>query len=124
LCPKREIVAVADGAQASLKLLEHCRKLSNPMTFISRFGLDGALYEAAPPRRPGQIGRARLKGERLPNLSTVAQQASDLRRCARLGAKGVVDTGADLLLVAAQTDTVKVRRAIVERLTDAVCYAA
>jgi hypothetical protein len=70
------------------------------MTFVSRFGLDGALYEAASPRRPGQIGRARLKGERLPNLSVLAQQASHLRRCARLGAKGVVDTGADLLLVA------------------------
>src|SRR5829696_3832805 len=27
----------------------------------------------APPRRPGQRGRARIKGERLPNLSEVAQ---------------------------------------------------
>ena len=32
-----------------------------------------ALYEPAPPRRPHQIGRPRLKGERLPNLSVVAQ---------------------------------------------------
>jgi hypothetical protein len=71
--PKREIVAVADRAYASLKLLERCRKLSNPVTFITRLRLDGALYEPAPPRRPGQIGRPRLKGERLPNLSEVAQ---------------------------------------------------
>jgi hypothetical protein len=35
--------------------------------------LDAALYEPAPPRRPHQIGRPRLKGERLPNLSVVAQ---------------------------------------------------
>jgi DDE superfamily endonuclease len=71
--PKREIVAVADRAYASLKLLENCRKLSNPITFITRLRLDAALYEPAPPRRAGQLGRPRLKGERLPNLSEVAQ---------------------------------------------------
>jgi hypothetical protein len=71
--PEREIVAVADGAYASLKLLDRCRKLSRPITFVSRLRLDAALYEPAPPRRPGQIGRPRLKGERLPNLSVVAE---------------------------------------------------
>jgi hypothetical protein len=35
--------------------------------------LDAALYEPAPPRRPGQLGRPRIKGERLPSLSEVAQ---------------------------------------------------
>src|SRR5215204_6042479 len=74
--PQREIVAVADRAYASLKLLESCRKLSNPITFISRLRLDAALYEPAPPRRPRQIGRPRLKGERLPNLSEVAQETN------------------------------------------------
>src|ERR687898_742128 len=71
--PQREMVAVADRAYASLKLLDRCRKLSNPITFISRLRLDAALYEPAPPRRPHHIGRPRLKGERLPNLSEVAQ---------------------------------------------------
>jgi hypothetical protein len=71
--PQREIVAVADRAYASLKLLSRCRSLSKPVTFITRLRLDAALYEPAPPRRPGQIGRPRLKGERLPNLSEVAQ---------------------------------------------------
>ncbi len=71
--PQREIVAVADRAYASLKLLDCCRKLSNPITFITRLRLDAALYEPAPPRHPGQIGRPRLKGERLPNLSVMAQ---------------------------------------------------
>jgi hypothetical protein len=69
--PQREIVAVADRAYASLKLLDRCRKLSDPITFVTRLRLDAALYEPAPPRRPGQIGRPRLKGERLPNLSEV-----------------------------------------------------
>ena len=72
--PQREIVAVADRAYASLKLLDQCRKLSNPITFITRLRLDAALYEPAPARRPGQIGRPRLKGERLPNLSELAQE--------------------------------------------------
>jgi DDE superfamily endonuclease len=71
--PQREIVAVADRAYASLKLLKSCRKLRNPITFITRLRLDAALYEPAPPRRPHQIGRPRLKGERLPNLSEVAE---------------------------------------------------
>jgi hypothetical protein len=71
--PRREIVAVADRAYASLKLLDRCRKLCDPITFVSRLRLDAALYEPAPPRRPRQIGRPRLKGERLPNLSAVSE---------------------------------------------------
>jgi hypothetical protein len=71
--PEREIVAVADSAYASLKLLFRCRSLSKPVTFITRLRLDAALYEPAPPRRPGQRGRPRLKGERLSNLSEVAE---------------------------------------------------
>jgi hypothetical protein len=53
--PEREIVAVADGAYASLKLLDRCRKLPELITFVSRLRLDGALYEPAPPRHPSQI---------------------------------------------------------------------
>jgi hypothetical protein len=71
--PGREIVAVAEGGYASLKLLDRCRRLREPITFITRLRLDAALYEPAPPRYSGQMGRPRLKGERLPNLSTVAE---------------------------------------------------
>lgn len=71
--PEREIVAVADGTYASLRLLERCRSLSNPIVFVTRLRLDAALYEPAPPRKPGQMGRPRLKGERLENLSVVAE---------------------------------------------------
>jgi hypothetical protein len=76
--PEREIVVVADGAYASLKLLDRCRGLSRPVAFITRLRLDAALYEPAPPRRPGQIGRPRLKGDRLPNLSVVAEDPTTL----------------------------------------------
>ena len=71
--PEREIVAVADRAYASLKLLDRCRRLRRPIAFVTRLRLDAALYEPAPSRRPGQIGRPRIKGERLPNLTAVAR---------------------------------------------------
>src|SRR3954447_12609424 len=71
--PEREIVAVADSGYASLRLLDRCRGLSKPIKFITRLRLDAALYESAPPRKPGQIGRPRLKGERLANLSVVVE---------------------------------------------------
>ena len=71
--PERRIVAVADGGYASLKLLDRCRRLSDPITFITRLRLDAALYEPAPPREAGQMGRPRLKGECLPNLSMIAE---------------------------------------------------
>jgi hypothetical protein len=72
--PQREIVAVADGGYASLKLLDRCCRLSSkPITFITRLRLDAALYEPASPRKPHQMGRPRLKGERLANLSAVAE---------------------------------------------------
>jgi hypothetical protein len=70
-------VAVADSAYASLRLLASCRRfLPKPVTFITRLRLDAALYDPAPPRRAGQMGRARPKGERLPNLAVVAEVQS------------------------------------------------
>jgi hypothetical protein len=78
--PHREIVAVADSTYASLKLPERCRELRNPITFITRLRLDAALYEPAPPRYPGQMGRPRLKGERLPNISIVAEDPTTVWR--------------------------------------------
>lgn len=82
--PEREIVAVADSAYASLKLLFRCRSLSSPVTFITRLRLDAALYEPAPVRRPGQRGRPRLKGERLPNLSVVAEDPATVWKPAKI----------------------------------------
>ncbi len=74
--PNREVVAVADSSYASLKLLHRCRNLRKPLTFVTRLRLDAALYDPAPPRTPGQRGGPRLEGERLPNLSAVAEDPS------------------------------------------------
>ena len=66
-------MAVAnDDAYASLKLLDRCRRLRKPISFITHLRLYVALYEPAPPRRPGQI-EPRLEGELLSNLSVVAE---------------------------------------------------
>ena len=76
----REIVAVADSTYASLKLLDRCRRLTAPITFITRLRLDAALYEPAPLREPHQLGRPRLKGGRLPNLCAVAEDSATVWR--------------------------------------------
>ena len=61
-CPERKIIAVADGTCAAPELLDRCRSLANPITFITRLRLDAALYDPAPPYLPGQMCRLRTKG--------------------------------------------------------------
>ena len=66
--PNRPIVIVADSAFAALDFLGAARRHA---TVITRLRLDAALYAPAPERRPGQRGRTRLKGQRLPALRQV-----------------------------------------------------
>jgi hypothetical protein len=74
--PDREIVVVADSGYSVLDLLHVCQRLPDPITMITRLRLDAALYEPAPPKRKGQVGRPRLKGKRLPTLASVLSDAS------------------------------------------------
>ena len=69
--PKRKIVIVADSSYAALKLLDSLLTLPNPVYMVTQLRLDAALYEPAPARKEGQIGRSRKKGERLPTLSAI-----------------------------------------------------
>lgn len=57
-----------------LDLLRFCQSLNHPVTFVTRLRLDAALHEPAPPRHPGQIGRPRLKGGRLPTLKQLVDE--------------------------------------------------
>ncbi|HVB10851.1 MAG TPA: transposase, partial [Bacillota bacterium] len=62
---------VGDGAYASLA------KLGLPRTaVISRLRRDAALYDRPAPRQPGQRGRPRKKGDRLPAPPDLAAQAA------------------------------------------------
>ena len=67
--PRRARVVVADSGYAAIALLARCARLAHPVTLITRLRLDAALYEPAPPRRPRQNGRPRVKGRRLPTLA-------------------------------------------------------
>lgn len=70
--PARELVVVADNSSfAALELLGAVAQRSLPIHMITRLRLDAALYEPAPPRPAGTMGRPRLKGKRLPNLKQV-----------------------------------------------------
>ena len=70
---------VADSSYAALDLLAFCQSMSSTVTFITGLRMDAVLYEPAPPRLPGQIGRPRVKGQRLPTLKELADQPTTLR---------------------------------------------
>jgi hypothetical protein len=67
--PGREIILVGDSSFAALDLLAALRH--HGMVCVTRLRLDAALYEPAPPRKPGTKGRPRKKGTRLPTLAQV-----------------------------------------------------
>jgi hypothetical protein len=69
--PNRRLVIVADSSFAAIELLAGLQKLAQPICMITRFRLDAALYKPAPERQPGQMGRTRKKGQRLPTLEQV-----------------------------------------------------
>ncbi len=69
--PERPLVVVGDSAYAVLDFLAATRGAA---TVVTRLRLDARLFAPAPPRQPGQRGRPRIKGDRLPSL---AQRAAD-----------------------------------------------
>src|SRR5262249_1014636 len=64
--PTRRLVVVGDRAYAALELLDAVRAVA---TVVARLRLDARLFMPPPPRMPGQKGRPRLVGNRLPNLT-------------------------------------------------------
>jgi DDE superfamily endonuclease len=64
--PERRLVVVGDRSYAALELLDAVRPVA---TMVARLRLDARLFAPPPPRRPGQMGRPRLVGDRLPNLT-------------------------------------------------------
>src|SRR4051794_18369660 len=59
--PGREIVLLGDSSFAALELLAALAR--HGMICVTRLRLDAALYEPAPPRRPGTVGRPRTRSE-------------------------------------------------------------
>ena len=71
--PGRKLIVVMDAGYAAIDFLWRVAKLANPITLIARFRLDAALYQPAAERQPGQVGRPRKKGKRLPTLKKVLE---------------------------------------------------
>ena len=69
--PERDLVVVADGGYAKREFLRHCQGMSKPIVVVTKLRKDASLYQPAPPRRSGQIGRPRVVGARLPSPTTV-----------------------------------------------------
>jgi hypothetical protein len=68
--PDRSLVLTADGFYAPL-----AGRRPDRTHLISRMRCDAALYTMPPPRRPGQRGRPRKKGKRLPSPAAMAAHA-------------------------------------------------
>jgi hypothetical protein len=68
--PDRQVHLVADAAYAGRAL----RGLPQGVTVTTRLRADAALYALPGPRQPGQRGRPRVKGDRLPELVVLAAQ--------------------------------------------------
>jgi DDE superfamily endonuclease len=76
--PGRRVIAVGDSSFSAIELL---RDVGRHLCMISRLRLDAGLYEPAPPRMPGTLGRPRVKGARLPSLlERLADPATAWRR--------------------------------------------
>jgi len=64
--PDRMLVFVADSSFAVFVLLDKVSRLKN-VSLITRLRLDAQLYDFVPERKPGQMGRPRVKGARRPS---------------------------------------------------------
>jgi hypothetical protein len=69
LAPGRTVYAVGDGAYGNRATME-----GRPpnVEVVGRLRLDAALFAPPPPRRPGQMGRPRTRGDRLPTPAQLA----------------------------------------------------
>jgi hypothetical protein len=84
----RRVDLVTDGAYAGRQL----RDLPAQVTVTCRLRADAALHRLAPPRRPGTRGRPRTRGDRLPELTTLAGMVTTpfaLLRVTRYGRHGL-----------------------------------
>jgi len=73
--PQRRFLLVADGFYAPL-----AGRLNSQTHLVSRMRADAAIYQLPPERKPGQHGRPRKKGQRLPPPAEIAQTTPAWKR--------------------------------------------
>ena len=68
---EQDLVLVCDGGYAKREFLRYCQNMPKPIVVVAKLRKDAARYQPAPPRRPGQNGRPRIVGARLPSPTAV-----------------------------------------------------
>ena len=92
--PDRNLVVVCDGGYAKREFLLHCQSRSKPIVVVAKLRKDASLYQPALPRRPGQIGRPRVVGARLPSPTALLDDpATQWIPC-----RATTSDGADLMI--------------------------
>ncbi|MEO6590380.1 MAG: transposase [Pyrinomonadaceae bacterium] len=79
--PDFDLVFVGDSSFAVLDLLT---AVKDQVTMVSRIRLDAALYKRAAAKKPGQMGRPRKKGLRLPTLQAVIDNPQTKWKCLQI----------------------------------------
>jgi DDE superfamily endonuclease len=93
--PHRRVVAVADSSFSAIGLL---RAIARHLCMVTRLRPDAGLYEPAPVRKPGTIGRPRVKGVRLPSLAErIKDPTMPWRRVTMAGWYGGVERQLDIV---------------------------
>ena len=78
--PLRTTVFAGDGGFASHELAGFVSRHPNRLTLVSKFPPQAVLHDRPPQRMPGQSGRPRVVGKRLPNPQEVVASSNKRRR--------------------------------------------
>ena len=77
--PHRGFVLLGDGGYASHELARFCRRHRRHVSLVSLMHPRANLYAPPPPRRKGQNGRPRVKGDKLPAPQDVVARSKRKR---------------------------------------------
>jgi hypothetical protein len=78
--PDRQFIFIGDTGYGTSETARFCHTPRRPLTLISKFYGDAALYGPPPPRTPTTRGRPRVKGRKLPAPHEVVAQTTQRPR--------------------------------------------
>jgi hypothetical protein len=78
--PQRRFILLGDGGYASHGLAAFCHRHRRRLTLVSLLHPRAHLCEAPPPPRKGQMGRRRIRGEKLPHPEEAVAKVKRRRR--------------------------------------------
>ena len=78
--PRRKAVFAGDGGFATHALANFAARHRRRLSLVSKFPSDAVLHDPPPRRKPGQRGRPRIIGERLPRPADVVESTRKRRR--------------------------------------------